>query len=224
VYIDNVRVDCVDAAVTPNAGDLAFFDGTSMATPHVAGAAALALALKPGTGVAQLKSALLSSGDPDPALLGVTVSGRRLNVANLLKAIADPSPPDDGGNGGGGGGDPAGGGAPPGDVTIPAAGSGTTTAPPNTLGAVTVTRCRQSGRGRNVRLRCRIAHASDVTSARIRLKKGRRTLARQTGWPGSGRLTLRLKRKLKKGRYALKVVLRDAAGHKRTLTVRFRIR
>ena len=50
--------------------------GTSMAAPHVAGAAALAAALQPGWNGAQLKAALLGGADPRPGLAGLSVSGR----------------------------------------------------------------------------------------------------------------------------------------------------
>ena len=67
--------------------------GTSMATPHVAGACALIRALSPGVPVALMKSILLKATDPLPDLAGRTVSGGRLNV---FRAIATPDtvPPD----------------------------------------------------------------------------------------------------------------------------------
>jgi len=64
-----------------------FMSGTSMATPHVVGAAALLRALNPGMPVAALKQRLLDSVDPIPALAGRTVSGGRLNA---FRAIATP--------------------------------------------------------------------------------------------------------------------------------------
>ena len=54
--------------------------GTSMATPHVSGAAALLLANCPAATTAQLRSYLLGSVDLVPALSSVTTTGRRRTV------------------------------------------------------------------------------------------------------------------------------------------------
>jgi hypothetical protein len=64
----------------------ATLSGTSMAAPHVAGVAALLLADQPGRCLAELRQRLLWTGDPVPALAGLTVSGRRLNAAAALAA------------------------------------------------------------------------------------------------------------------------------------------
>ncbi|HKZ81765.1 MAG TPA: S8 family serine peptidase [Pyrinomonadaceae bacterium] len=68
--------------------------GTSMATPHVAGAAALLLAHAQAQGinlsVQQLKGLLLFNGDSLPSLEDKTITGRRLNVANSLQALVQP--------------------------------------------------------------------------------------------------------------------------------------
>lgn len=87
----------------PGAGILSTFpsntyavlSGTSMATPHVAGAAALLLAQNPNLTLQQLKGLLIFNGDPLAALNGKTVTGRRLNIANSLTALAenDVTPP-----------------------------------------------------------------------------------------------------------------------------------
>ena len=55
-------------------------DGTSMAAPHVAGAAALVKAVEPGSSGAGLKALLLRSVDPVASLSGTNRTGGRLNV------------------------------------------------------------------------------------------------------------------------------------------------
>jgi subtilisin family serine protease len=72
-------------------GIYASLSGTSMATPHVAGAAALMLARNPSATVAQLRGALLGSVDPLPSLQGRIATGGRLNAYRAAVAIA-PSP------------------------------------------------------------------------------------------------------------------------------------
>jgi subtilisin family serine protease len=75
--------------------------GTSMASPEVAGAAALVLARNPSLTVAQLRDALLSTVTPVPALNGRTVTGGRINVAAAVAKAAPPvpNPPASGGSG-----------------------------------------------------------------------------------------------------------------------------
>jgi serine protease len=67
------------------------FSGTSMATPHVTGAAALVWSLNPDLTPVEMKELLMISGDANAALTGKTVSGTRLNVANALDQ-ANPAP------------------------------------------------------------------------------------------------------------------------------------
>ena len=69
---------------TVPAAQLDYYDGTSMAAPHVAGAAALVLAARPQLTTAELRSALLLSVDPKPGLAGLVATGGRLNVAKAL--------------------------------------------------------------------------------------------------------------------------------------------
>ena len=68
----------------------AWGDGTSMAAPHVAGAAALIMAQNPEISVADLKAKILDSVDPVSALNGITVTGGRLNVYNALDNLNTP--------------------------------------------------------------------------------------------------------------------------------------
>ena len=67
------------------------YSGTSMASPHVAGAAALVWSQNPTWTAQQVKNALMNTGDSIAALAGKTVSGKRLNVFNALAAANLPS-------------------------------------------------------------------------------------------------------------------------------------
>lgn len=62
----------------------ASYSGTSMATPHVTGAAALYAATHPGATAAQIKAALLGSAIPTPSLAGKTVTGGRLDAGKAI--------------------------------------------------------------------------------------------------------------------------------------------
>lgn len=74
-YSDTV-VDLMGMKVT--------WDGTSMATPHVAGAAALYMSKNPGANWRQVKEAMLASVTPISSMAGKSVSGGKLNVDALL--------------------------------------------------------------------------------------------------------------------------------------------
>jgi hypothetical protein len=69
-------------------GGYASYNGTSMATPHVAGAAALLAAYQPSLSVAQLKSTLMSTVDVLPQWTGNVVSNGRLNLARAIASVA----------------------------------------------------------------------------------------------------------------------------------------
>jgi hypothetical protein len=61
--------------------------GTSMATPHVSGVAALAVAFDPNISVSELKSAILGGVEAIPSLANKTVTGGRLNARNTLDLV-----------------------------------------------------------------------------------------------------------------------------------------
>ncbi len=63
----------------------ATWDGTSMATPHVAGAAALYWSAHPNASMQDVKSAVLNSAKPVSSLNGKSVTGGKLNVAGLMQ-------------------------------------------------------------------------------------------------------------------------------------------
>ncbi len=65
-------------------GMTATWDGTSMATPHVAGAAALYLSQNPDATWREVKEALIKSATPIESMKGKSVSGGKLNVESLM--------------------------------------------------------------------------------------------------------------------------------------------
>lgn len=79
------------------------WSGTSMAAPHVAGAAALLMGRNPALAAAQVRQTILETADPAPALAGFVGSGARLDVARALGVTpsatailtADPAGDDD---------------------------------------------------------------------------------------------------------------------------------
>lgn len=80
-----------DILSTVPGGGYSSYSGTSMATPHVAGAAALVLSINPTLSAIELKNLLMQSGDDNADLADKTVSGKRLNV-NQAVIDADPEP------------------------------------------------------------------------------------------------------------------------------------
>lgn len=67
----------------------ASFNGTSMATPHVAGVAALIRARFPSISVADLRARILRTAVAIPALAGKTTTGGRVNAYRALTAEGD---------------------------------------------------------------------------------------------------------------------------------------
>lgn len=79
-YVDDLRLACLK----PAAESYGTISGTSMATPHVAGVAALIKAAHPAYTVAQLKAAILDHTDQLASLSGKVATGGRLDACNAL--------------------------------------------------------------------------------------------------------------------------------------------
>jgi subtilisin family serine protease len=77
----------VDILSTLPGGGYGLLSGTSMASPHVAGVAALLASARPNATVNQLKAAILLGADPIDSLDDTTVTGARLNATTALRAI-----------------------------------------------------------------------------------------------------------------------------------------
>jgi hypothetical protein len=220
----------VNVASSWPGGQWAFANGTSMATPHVTGAAALVLAESPGATVAQVRAALLAGVDVKPALTGKTVSGGRLNAFRALGGIpaALTSPPATT--------------ATPSSTPAPAPSAPSAT-PATTILSIRVIAVRRVNRRVGMRIRtrcskaCRVNHEL-VVGSRTARRLGIRTPARRVLGRARGRLThagwvtvrIRLtaaaKRRLRGVRH-LTVKLRtralDSAGNVRTVRRSLRI-
>lgn len=62
-------------------------NGTSMATPHVSGAATLAWGLHPNASPSDIKKAILAGADAIPGLSTKIAGGRRLNLAGMISVL-----------------------------------------------------------------------------------------------------------------------------------------
>ncbi len=74
---------------TSPGGSYRLLQGTSMATPHVVGAAALLLSINPGLSPSQVKSCLVDNADPISTDRPI---GKRLNVFKTLNACSGLTP------------------------------------------------------------------------------------------------------------------------------------
>ena len=81
VHVDSVSLECGE---TPGPHDFDFKNGTSMASPHVAGAAGLLVSRNPAASTTEIREKLLSTADPNAGLTGITTTGGRLNIGTAM--------------------------------------------------------------------------------------------------------------------------------------------
>lgn len=92
VWIDDVKLSCFAPPGQEDASSYGFLQGTSMASPQVAGVAALLVAYEPTATVAQMRGVLISTVDPVAAFDPVTgqypiSSGGRVDADAALTAL-----------------------------------------------------------------------------------------------------------------------------------------
>jgi hypothetical protein len=93
VHIAAPGVSIVSTVPTrTGAAGYAYMSGTSMAAPHVAGAAALYASLNPCATAAQIRTALLRLAVRDPQLTGAVQLNRRLDVSKIRRELACGTP------------------------------------------------------------------------------------------------------------------------------------
>ncbi|MEI6167653.1 MAG: S8 family serine peptidase [bacterium] len=96
-YFSNYGSNSVDLAApgggiysTTYDGGYGTKSGTSMATPHVAGAAALLWSVSPASTWREIRAALLNNARPNAALAGKMVTGGELDVAAAINTLNPP--------------------------------------------------------------------------------------------------------------------------------------
>jgi subtilisin family serine protease len=85
VWLDDVSIAC--SQTIGQASEYGFLQGTSMAAPHVTGAAGLLFSREPSASVTEVRDALLAGVDATPSLAGLTTTGGRLDIAKALDSL-----------------------------------------------------------------------------------------------------------------------------------------
>jgi len=89
IWFDNLKLTCYAPLSTLPGYE--FLEGTSMAAPHVTGAAGLLFSLRPAATVTEVHDALLAGVDVIPSLTGETTSGGRLDIAKAMEVLTGES-------------------------------------------------------------------------------------------------------------------------------------
>jgi hypothetical protein len=86
-FVDDIAMRC-KRPTYPSGFGYTVRSGTSMASPHVAGAAALAFAKSVGAAPVGVKNAILNGVDKKASLNGLVATGGRLNLVGMLTRLA----------------------------------------------------------------------------------------------------------------------------------------
>ena len=86
-FVDDVAITAADITYSGTAADYQYFQGTSMATPHVAGLAALIWGLDLGQTYAQIKQRVLNGVEVNSGLKGAILTGGRINAFNSVRNV-----------------------------------------------------------------------------------------------------------------------------------------
>ena len=86
ISVDLAAPGVLTYSTTPG-GNYGFKNGTSMATPHVTGAAALAFALEPNATYTEVRNAILGGVDLKANLTGFVATGGRLNLVGMIDML-----------------------------------------------------------------------------------------------------------------------------------------
>jgi subtilisin family serine protease len=91
VHFDDVSVKCLAASFSGD--EYEYLNGTSMATPHVAGLAGLIVSAAPNLSNLEIRNIILSSVDAKASLAGKIQTGGRINAYKALSAMIMPAAP-----------------------------------------------------------------------------------------------------------------------------------